>query len=173
MAFSFPTPRLKRISEASCDSVKMWKEGVSLEYNSGKSISFLICRVAADRWILAYALRAQANRLFVAHHFRSAISRYYYCMYHAMRACVFINCEGDDHEKHSELPLHIPPAFDPSGTNWQTKLKDARLLRNRVDYEAYPKSEKAWESDAQAIKLDAQLLLRISKQYLTSKGCSL
>jgi len=144
-----------------------------LESDSGKAISFLLCGVAADRWKLAYALRAQANRLFTAQHLRSAISRYYYAMYHSMRACVFVHHEGDDHQKHSELPKHIPPAFDPLGTDWQTKLKDARLLRNRVDYEAYPKSEKAWKTDAEGIRLDAKLLLSVSRTYLISKGCTL
>jgi uncharacterized protein (UPF0332 family) len=168
-----PRARLKRISEATCEHVKSWKEGVALEQDSGKTIKYLLCRVAADRWSLAYRLRAQANRLFAGQHYRSAISRYYYSMYHSMRASVFIHHEGDDHEKHSDLPLHIPPGFDPAGANWQSKLKDARLLRNRVDYESYPKSESAWEKDARTIRQDANQLLAVSRSYLISKGCTI
>ena len=168
-----PRARLKRIAEATCDHVRTWKEGVALERDAGKPIGDLLCKVAVDRWALAFRLRAQANQLLNSHHYRSAISRYYYSMYHSMRACVFIHHEGDDHEKHSELPLYIPPSFDPAGTNWQTKLKDARLLRNRVDYESYPKSEHAWQPDAQTIRQDANLLLKVSRHYLALKGCTL
>jgi len=170
---SLQRSRLKMVAEATSVRVKTWKEGVALERDSRKPIANLLCRVAADRWALAYRLRAQANQLFGAHHYRSAISRYYYSMYHSMRASVFIHHEGDDHEKHSDLPLHIPPGFDPTATDWQTKLKDARLLRNRVDYESYPKSENAWKKDAHTIRQDANLLLTVSRQYLMSKGCSI
>ncbi len=173
MAAILPQARLKRIAEASCECVKIWKEGVSLEKDSGKRIQILLCATAADRWKLGYVFRAQANTFFATQQFRSAISRYYYSMYHTMRACVFIHHEGDDHEKHSELPLHIPPTLDPAGTDWQTKLKDARLLRNRVDYEAYPKSENAWRRNAITIRADANQLVIVSRSYLKLKGCLL
>jgi hypothetical protein len=90
-------------------------------------------------------------------------------MYHAMRSCVFIFHDGDDHQEHSVLPLHIPQDFD-SGVDWQNKLKNARLARNKADYEPYPKSDRAWQKTAATIKNDADLLLTASRNYLKSKG---
>jgi hypothetical protein len=90
-----------------------------------------------------------------------------------MRACVFISHEGDDHQEHTKLPLNIPKDFDPGGMNWQTKLKEARLTRNKADYDAYPKSDGAWHKAALAIKLDADSLLIVARRYLKSKGCNL
>ena len=89
-----------------------------------------------------------------------------------MRACAFICHEGDDYEEHSKLPLNIPPDFD-TAVDWQNKLKDARLARNNADYEAYPKSDRAWQKTAEVIKSDADLLLTTSRNYLKTKGCTL
>lgn len=170
----FPKARLHRISLVTCADAKLWKEGVSLEKDSNFTIQVLLCRAAAARWNLAYSFRTQANKLISAAspQHRSAISRYYYSMYHAMRACVYLEHGGDDFEKHSDLPLHVPTTLDPT-TNWSSKLKDARLLRNRADYDAYPVSNKAWSKSAASIKIDAGLLLKVSRQYLISKGCQL
>jgi hypothetical protein len=93
-------------------------------------------------------------------------------MYHAMRACVFISNEGDEHQEHSKLPLHVPVDFD-IGVDWQNKLKDARLSRNRADYEAYPKTDLAWRKTAEALRRDADLLIVASNKYLKAKGCQL
>ena len=119
-------------------------------------------------------MRKQANKLLSSSppQYRSAVSRYYYCMYHAMRACAFIYHKGDDFEEHRVLPLKLPKDFDP-GTNWQNMLKNARLLRNRADYDAYPKSDKAWRRHAVIIKIDADELLSKAKVFLTGKGCTL
>src|ERR1035437_7681829 len=166
--------RLKRISQAKRDCISNWKEGASLERDSRKRIDKLLCCASADRWRLAYAMRKQANKLLgsVPAQFRTAVSRYYYSMYHAFRACAFIYHRGDDFEGHSDLPLNLPNDFDP-GTNWQNKLKNARLLRNRADYEAYPKSDKAWRKHALAIKIDADELILKTRNYLKGKGCPL
>jgi uncharacterized protein (UPF0332 family) len=166
--------RLKRISQAKAECVQNWKEGVSLETASGKTIEGLLCYVAADRWRLAYGMRKHANRLLTNSppQYRSSVSRYYYCMYHALRACAFIHHKGDDFEEHSVLPLKLPGDFDPGG-NWQNRLKNARLLRNRADYDAYPKSDKAWGRDALAIRSEANEVLFKARVYLTGKGCIL
>ncbi len=172
---SILTPgRLVRVAQAKSDCIKNWKEGASLENDSGRNIDYLLCHVAADRWKLAYSFRTQANKLFTIDQpqFRSAVSRYYYCMYHAMRACAFLYHQGDDYESHSNLPLNIPTDFDPP-TDWQNKLKNARLLRNRADYEAYPRSDAAWRKHAVTIKADADRLLATARAYLLGKGCSL
>ena len=174
MPLILPSDRLKRIAQAPRASIQLWKEGVSIESAANMSISSLLCRVAADRWHLAYAFRAQANKLCAANPptYRSSISRYYYSMYHALRACVFLDNEGDDYEEHSKLPLHIPATLDHT-TDWQSKMKDARLLRNRADYDAYPKTDKSWARSAGQIKSDAVHLLRVSRTFLVTKGCAL
>ncbi len=40
---------------------------------------------------------------------RVAVGRYYYAMYHAMRAVVYFRTPGDDHEQHSDLPRWTQP----------------------------------------------------------------
>ena len=169
-----PNDRLNRLVKSKQQQIKDWKEGVSLQFDSGQTISQLINNAAADRWWFAYENRHNANKLLKSKPplYRSAISRYYYAMYHAMRACVFINHQGDDFEQHSLLPQYVPNGFPP-GHNWQNMLKDARDLRNRADYEPYPKSNTSWRPDALQLKKDADLFLFETRTYLRSKGCRL
>lgn len=169
-----PDVRLIFVSKALNSDFQKWKEGISLNGDSGKTIAELAQIVARDRWKLAREHRRHAVRLFqlVRPPFRSVISRYYYSMYHAMRACAYLFHEGDDFEEHSKLPSNIPSDF-PSQPAWQNKLKNARLMRNRADYDPYPTSERAWLAQANSIKTDAEQLLRETKTYLIGKGCSL
>ena len=169
-----PHDRLNRLSTATDKQIKDWKEGVSLQKDSGQTISQLINNAASDRWWFAYEHRHDANKLLKSKPplYRSAISRYYYSMYHAMRACAFVFHGGDDHQEHGKLPLHIPGDF-PSGANWQNMLRNARVLRNRADYEPYPKSNIAWKQDALDLKQDADLFLSKTRTYLQNKGCIL
>ncbi len=166
--------RLNRLARATNAQINCWKEGVSIQNDSGRAIPDLVSRAAADRWHFAYEHRHSANKLLKSKPplYRSAISRYYYSMYHAMRACVFVNHQGDNHEQHSQLPQYIPDGF-PSGHNWQNMLKDARDLRNRADYEPYPKSNTAWKPDALQLKKDADLFLFTTRTNLRSNGCIL
>jgi uncharacterized protein (UPF0332 family) len=154
--------------------IDAWNEGVSLENDSGKSILMIVRIVAADRWRLGSEHRRQANKLMVMVDplYRSAVSRYYYAMYHAIRACVYLSHGGDDHEKHVELPRHIPNDFEPL-VNWQNILKDAREIRNDADYNPYPKSDLAWRSNAERLKATTERLLVVSRRYLQNKGCTL
>ena len=140
-----PNNRLIRLTEATNAQINYWKEGVSLQKDSGRTIPELISKAAADRWYFASDHRRNANKLLKSKPplYRSAVSRYYYSMYHAMRACVFVNHQGDDYQQHGQLPQYIPSDF-PSRSSWQNILKDARDLRNRADYEPYPKSNMAW-----------------------------
>lgn len=169
-----PNNRLIRLVEGTSEQINYWKEGVSLQKDSGRTIPELINRTAADRWYFAYEHRHNANKLLKSKPplYRSAISRYYYSMYHAMRACVFVFHGGDDYQEHGKLPLHIPSDF-PSEANWQNMLRNARVLRNRADYEPYPKSNVAWKQDALDLKKDADLLLSQARTYLENKGCIL
>ena len=128
-------------------------------------------KAAADRWHFAYEHRHNANKLLKSKPplYRSAISRFYYSMYHAMRACVFVSHQGDDYEQHGALPKYVlnDSSFD---FNWQNILKDARELRNRADYDPYPKSNTAWKQDALDLKKDADLFLSTTRAYLQKKG---
>lgn len=166
--------RLNRIAKGTINQVEYWKEGASLENDSGRTISQLIFQAAAERWRLAYDHRRNANKFVNSKPpmYRSAISRYYYSMYHAMRACVFVFNGGDDYQEHSKLQSKIPRDF-PSGLNWENILKDARELRNRADYDPFPKSDAAWKKYALSLKVDTDLLLANTRTYLQNKGCVL
>ena len=174
MAKVLSETRRNRLTKATQNQIEDWKEGVSLQNDSGLTISQLISNAAADRWHFAYEHRHNANKLLRSTPplYRSAISRYYYSMYHAMRACVFVSHQGDDFEKHSKLPQYIPDDF-PSGHNWQNMLKNARDVRNRADYEPYPKSNVAWKPDALTLKKHATLFLSTTRTYLQNNGCLL
>jgi len=78
--------------------------------------------------------------------------------------------KADDHEKHSDLPKHIPGDF-PNGPGWQNSLKDARERRNAADYDPYPRPTGHWEVDARRIQREAADLLAESRAYLLTKGC--
>ncbi len=170
-----PARRLLRVSQATTEVISSWNEGISLAKESGRSVQDLLQKAAADRWRFAALQRSHARTLMRQSPslYRSAISRYYYAMYHAMRACVFLACPGDDHQEHSKLPLKIPGDFDPTGVDWQGKLKDARLARNRADYEPYPNRNAAWRNTALTIESDAIHLLKVARIYLRKKGCGL
>ena len=170
----FPDDRLNRLAKATNEQINNWKEGVSIQDDFGQAISDLISKAAADRWQFAYEHRHNANKFlkFKPPLYRSAISRYYYSMYHAMRACVFVSYGGDDNQEHREIPSHIPQDFPPSAP-WPNILKDARYHRNRADYDPYPKSRTAWKADALQLKKDADLFLSTTRTYLRSKGCRL
>lgn len=174
MRRALPDPRLIRVSKALKADLEMWREGVSLERDSGKAIGDLLKLVAQDRWRLAREQRRHANVMLRSPRppYRSAISRYYYTMYHSMRACSYIFHEGDDHEEHAKLPANIPGDFPNKGA-WQNRLKDARLLRNRADYDPYPTADRAWQGSAKKMRVEAAEMLSVAKVYLVGKGCTL
>lgn len=169
-----PNDRLNRLAKATNEEINYWKEGVSIQDDSGQAIPDLISKAAADRWHFAYEQRHNANKLLKSKPalYRGAISRYYYSMYHAMRACAFVSHQGDDNQQHNKLPQCIPSDF-PAGNNWQNMVKDARDVRNRADYEPYPKSNAVWMSDALRLKKYADLFLSTTRRYLQNKGCML
>lgn len=49
-----PDKRLVRLAEATNAQINYWKEGVSLQKDSGRTIPELINKAAADRWYFAY-----------------------------------------------------------------------------------------------------------------------
>ena len=83
---------------------------------------------------------------------------------------MFVSHQGDDYEHHSDLLKYKKLSGFPFNLNWQNILKDARELRNRADYDPYPKSNTAWKQDALDLKKDADLFLSTTRAYLQKKG---
>ena len=174
MASKTDSRRLTRVAEARNSLFEAWKEGVSLEKEFGESIENLLIRVAGARWRLAAEQLRDANLLFRSARpvYRSCVSRYYYAMYHAFRAAALVYHSGDDHQSHTELPRKLPVDL-PSVDLWKTKLKEARLSRNRADYEPYPRTLNVWRDAAARLRRDAIESVAATRQYLIAKGCKL
>ena len=166
--------RLVRVGKACAGIIQSWKEGVDLQQQSGKPIDDLCLEVASGRWRLAYDMRAAANGCLARKVplVRDAISRYYYALYHAMRAAAFVYHQGDDHESHKALPGKVPVDF-PNHPYWSNQLKSARDYRNRADYDPYPRGTRHWHPIAVLLKSDADKLLPAARTYLIGKGCPL
>ncbi|WP_343592029.1 HEPN domain-containing protein [Paracidovorax wautersii] len=159
------------ISKAKSEKLRNYAEGVSLTQRSGKSIEKLRSVVITDRMRLARAQLQDA--VFAARkdhpRYRTAISRAYYAMYHAARAVTYLSHGGDDHEEHSALPKNLPPDF-PEVEIWRNKLKNARLERNKADYDPYPKQNTYYEQSYETIITDAKLMIKITQQYIKERG---
>lgn len=161
-----------RVATASKELRDHWSEGTSIERRTGVQIQALAERVTADRLQLAYRVR-RSGALLIAltpPMNRVAVGRYYYAMYHAMRSVVFFHHGGDDYEGHSALPVHAPHDF-PDRDRWANALKEARLDRNRADYDAYPKADSAWAATVVRLRGDSDAFLPIARNYLRAKGC--
>ncbi len=104
--------------------------------------------------------------------YRAATSRLYYAMYHAIRAAAYVFHNGDDHQEHSVLPLHLPTDF-PNGQKWQNSLKSAREYRNSADYDPHPLSDAAFKVPALQLTTEVDELLVVARTYLAGKGCPL
>ena len=103
---------------------------------------------------------------------RSAIGRFYYSMYHGMRATVFFSYDGDDHQRRETLPRRTPPDF-PDSAVLGKPMKDARGYRNDADYDPYPCRHRNLRQAAKELESHApQALLPIVRAYLKiAKGC--
>jgi uncharacterized protein (UPF0332 family) len=164
---------LLRISKLDKKTIVLLAEGVHLESSTSRTISDLHHQACSDRLVLAHDLLSTGNKLMRTRppQYRSAISRYYYCMYHSVRAVVYFVHGGDDYQPHSELPTQLPADFADSAL-WRNALKDARSHRNDADYDPYPSNPGSWRSVAIDTATNAQRLLAESEQYLKSKGCA-
>lgn len=162
---------LKWVSELISARVKDLKAGKSLVDRTGYDIDDLVARVAIDRLRLAAALHREARAALRRRppSYRNAVSRGYYAMYQTFRGIVFFRTGGDDHEKHSQLPQNLPGDF-PARSYWENTLKDARLERNRADYEPYPRGDAAFAAPALAIYKASQQLRTVARTYLRGKG---
>jgi uncharacterized protein (UPF0332 family) len=168
-----PPQTLLRITKASKNDVVRWNEALHIERSTGRTLDDLRQRAAADRLVLAHSFRRQADRMMTSRpaFYRDAVSRYYYSMYHCMRAVVFFTESGDDYESHSQLPGRTPSDF-PNSAAWQNALKDARERRNAADYDPYPKADTAHRRIAEMLQLHSHDLLHESQAYLRGKGCA-
>ena len=164
--------RLLRVGKAAHSLLQRWREGVSHCTASGLEIDELKRIAARDRWRLARAHHRDGRALLESRRrlFRSAISRLYYAMYHAMRAAAYMFHDGDDHESHADLLLHVPDDL-PDAKRWANTLKQARLLRNAADYDPYPRDGRVWRKRADSLLLDSEALLRAARDYLKARGC--
>jgi len=93
-------------------------------------------------------------------------------MYHAMRSAAYLFHGGDEHQEHKILPGKTPDDF-PNASYWENRLKDVRDLRNRADYDPYPKSPAASVKLAASLRADCDQLLSDVKTYLVAKGCTI
>ncbi len=164
---------LQRVAEAKKKMLDDWAEGISIPSRTGHALVEVRHRVVADRIALAASCRSRGSRLLQAQPplYRDAISRFYYSTYHSFRALVYFGFGGDDHEKHSDLPSHLPADL-PGLAIWANDLKSARETRNAADYDLYPKSENAWKSDALRLQTTAADALTAARSYLRMKGCN-
>src|SRR5258708_2957575 len=144
--------------------------GASLETRTGYTIEVLISRATEDRLKLSQQLcrAAETAAKGKQRDFRSATSRAYYSMYHALRATAFFVHKGDDHEEHVKLPQGIPLDF-PDRARWENDLKGARLDRNRADYDPYPRNDLMFKSVALDLIRKAQDLWPVVRSYLKKK----
>lgn len=173
MALSQAERALLRVTKATAQQLRNYDEASHLTTATGLSLAQLRDRACADRLALSEHFTIAGDKLLRSRpsQTRSAISRYYYGMYHAMRAVVYFVERGDDHERHSVLPGKTPADF-PGSALWQNNLKDARERRNEADYNPYPASLTEYRAIARGLQNQAHLLLPTARAYLKSKGCS-
>lgn len=171
MAEFAPAEVLQRVGTATKRNIADWREGISIEERSGKTLDVLRHRATSDRLALAAECRNRARRLEALDPpmFRDAISRYYYCLYHAFRAAVYFHAGGDDHQEHKALPAAIPDAF-PDVDQWRNILKTARLTRNAADYNAYPKADSRWRADCAGLSQEVDRALVAIRAFLRQEG---
>lgn len=159
------------VSKAAQEKLRDFSQGVQLTMRAGASIKELQLRVANDRLKLAKLLLKDASATANARPtlYRTTVSRAYYSMYHATRAVTYVSFGGDDHEQHSVLPTKIPADF-PDSDGWKNRLKEARLDRNRADYDPYPRGDSEFFEPADRLVREARSLVKIAQQYLRSKS---
>jgi uncharacterized protein (UPF0332 family) len=167
------TERL-HISKGYAKILNQFRLGVHIFTTSGLSIDDLAQAACKDRLKFAEQTLACARWALNAPkpQFRVVLARSYYAMYHAARAVIFFHHGGDDHEAHAELPKHIPDDF-PNRAHWENELKNARLERNKADYDPYPRTDRAFAATAKVTFQTAHQFLPVAKRYLVRKGCKL
>lgn len=164
--------RLHRVTKLSNKVVVVLREGVSLEADLSRPLADVMAQTVADRLDLADEFLAMAQALLRSRTdlSRAAIARFYYAMYHSMRAASYQHFEGDDYEAHAVLSSKgVPPDY-PSQALASNELKDARILRNEADYDQYPLNRGYFKTQAKALQPVAANFVGAARRYVTSKG---
>ncbi|MBT1606944.1 hypothetical protein [Curtobacterium flaccumfaciens] len=166
--------RLQRITKLTTKQVELFKEGVAHETAFGASLDDVLARTVADRLALADSFIRMAERMERSRSdlSRPAIARYYYAMYHAMRAAAFQFHGGDDHEQHTVLSVKGVPHDFPSRTIAANDLKDARALRNEADYDQYPSNQSYFRNIVRGLGPVAKPFVVEARAYIRAKGNS-
>lgn len=164
--------RLLRLSRLSIAELQRLAEGVSLRDTFQREITELIDQAAADRLKLADRFLTMGDALMRSRQrlWRAATARYYYAMYHSMRAVALQHHRGDDFQSHTLLHEKGVPKDFPNQLVRINELKDARVRRNEADYDPYPSSETYFRTSARNLAAVAPAFLLESRQYLRSKG---
>jgi len=164
--------QLLRLSKSNQKQLKAFRDGVYITSTTGRSLDDLRDQATSDRLDFAEACLSVGNKLMRTRpiEYRAAIGRFYYAMYHAMRATVFYANDGDDYQRHETLPQHTPSDF-PSNAVWENRLKNARGYRNDADYDPYPIAAVDFSVAAKDLQGHAHTLLLIVRTYLRAKGC--
>lgn len=172
MAITPAEERLRRISKAKATVLGHFREGVTHEGALSRSIADGMDQTVADRVNLADDFLRMADQMLRARGdlTRAAIARYYYAMYHAMRAASYQHHRGDDYEDHSALSSKGVPGDYPNRPTASNTLKDARLLRNDADYDQYPMSRTHWRVQARSLQGTAAQFVADARAYIATKG---
>ena len=164
--------RLLRLSKLPRAHIELLKEGVSLETALARPVDDAMAQAVADRLALAEEFLSMAEVLVRSRSnmWRAAIARYYYAMYHAMRAASFQDHGGDDHEQHTTLSQRGVPSDFPNRALRINELRAARALRNEADYDPYPANSAYFKTEAKSIRPTARAFVTEVRNYLRAKG---
>lgn len=159
------------VTEADIAELQIWGKAEYHLAKSNESSETLIALAVKERWSLSQATLRTARRLANSNNpdYRNVIGRFYYAMYQGARTTAFAFYKGDDHEAHTKLQIKLPGSI-PNATHLKHQLKDARLTRNKADYELFPKTNAAWKSDADRLGSVAPLFLGTLQAYLIQRG---
>lgn len=159
------------ISKSNFDKLRNFADGAQLVRRSRRSIKQLQSQVAKDRLTLAKLHLKDATVVLKCTPAmnRAVVSRAYYALYHAARAATYISFGGDDHEQHTTLPTKFPADF-PDSDIWRNCLKNARLERNRADYDPYPAGDADFAATAIKLVSEAKQFIKLTQSYLKLKA---
>lgn len=159
------------ISKSNSEKLRNFTDGTQLARRSRRTIKQLQVHVANDRLKLAklHLNDATAVSKCTPSMNRAVVSRAYYALYHAARASSYISFGGDDHEQHTVLPTKFPADF-PDADIWRNRLKDARLERNRADYDPYPSGDVDFAATAVRLVGEAKQFIKLTQSYLKLKS---
>lgn len=174
MALTVRHTELQVLTKLRKGQISQLKNGVRIAALCADTIENLVLAAASDRYQLGKRFFSEANRLLRSRPAmeRSSISRSYYGMYHVARALAFLATGGDDNEAHSDLHKGLPEDF-PDVDKWRNALKEARLLRNEVDYDPYVEGQYDLGMVGRTQLANVGSFLREAEFYLRARGCAI